>query len=317
MPSPPRVSVVVPVRDRRTQLARCLAALARQGIEPSAMEVIVCDDGSVQGLREVVDNVPRSKLVVRLLRQEPRGPAAARNLGVRHAEAPIILFLDSDVLPGRALLRRLTIALEQHPDWVGAEPRLVPIGGRDNPLWDAPVCQTGGRYHTAAIAYRGATLRVIGGFEESFRLPACEDVELAVRALRHGPIGFVRQAVVYHPRRPVTLATRWQQCRAWRPRVCLALRHGIVEWPERPTRHPRLRTALAAVASLPLGRLRQGWNWLGRSPRVGVRACVLALFDVVCGLASLPTILLARCPQQKDHVSRQRSSGKPTVPAEP
>ncbi|MEQ3553214.1 mycofactocin biosynthesis glycosyltransferase MftF [Pseudonocardia nematodicida] len=97
-PTPDRVAVVVPVRDR--PLERLLAALAAG---PRLGGLVVVDDGSA-------DPAPLARAVAEaggaLVRHpEPRGPAAARNTGLAAVRrggpsgTPFVAFLDSDVVP--------------------------------------------------------------------------------------------------------------------------------------------------------------------------------------------------------------------------
>lgn len=87
---PLSVTVVVPVRDRAEQLARCLSGCR-------GTEVIVVDDGSADpaAVAEVV-RVTGAKLVRRAANG---GPAAARNTGLACATTEVVAFVDSDCLP--------------------------------------------------------------------------------------------------------------------------------------------------------------------------------------------------------------------------
>jgi mycofactocin system glycosyltransferase len=102
-PSTAELTVVVPVRDRAAQLARCLDAVRRTC--PDAT-VVVVDDGSR-------DAAPVRAICAacgaRLIRHErPRGPGGARNAGLSVCATPFVAFVDSDVVlpegtPGRLL----------------------------------------------------------------------------------------------------------------------------------------------------------------------------------------------------------------------
>jgi glycosyltransferase involved in cell wall biosynthesis len=104
----PQLSVVVPTRDRPARLAACLAALERQ--TSPQLEIVVVDDASrdARAVADAVAAAPRARLV----RGAGRGPAAARNAGVRAARAPVICFTDDDCEPvpgwAHALQRRIT-----------------------------------------------------------------------------------------------------------------------------------------------------------------------------------------------------------------
>lgn len=89
--TPADVTVVVPVRDRPAQLARLLAAL------PAPIRVVVVDDGSEDaGTVAAVAHEHGARL---LRHPRSRGPAAARNTGLRAVTTVVVGFVDSDVVP--------------------------------------------------------------------------------------------------------------------------------------------------------------------------------------------------------------------------
>ena len=63
-------------------------------------QVVIVDDGSTDNSSKLVtDFKNQSELTVKLIHQKNSGPAKARNLGVKHSEGSIIIFLDSDCIP--------------------------------------------------------------------------------------------------------------------------------------------------------------------------------------------------------------------------
>lgn len=299
-------SVVIPVFNRGDLLRAALAGLTRQTCPTHAFEVLVCDDGSTESLETVIAEFREALPRLRHLRQPNQGPATARNLGIVNANADVIVFLDSDVLPEPDLVAALTRALGDHPGWQGAEARLEPIGGHESILWDAPRSRTGGHYHTAAIAYRRSVLQSVGGLDEGFSSAACEDVELAMQVLEHGVIGFVPEAVVYHPRRRRTARACWRTRRHWRYVKILACRHGFLGFPANRTRWPRLRTALAAAVTLPIGRARRALAALPTAPGEALQGLGLVLIDWVGGLTMVPAILLGPVPPRRGRAIPER-----------
>jgi GT2 family glycosyltransferase len=308
------VSVVVPVRDRSDLMIRCLDSLTAQDFPGENYEIIVCDDGSTMNLSAAVSMFRPGPPNVRLVRQDCRGPAAARNLGIRESNSPIVLFVDSDVIADKGLIRHLVAALRENPGWAGAEASLLPVGGAQNPMWEGPAATNGGRFHTAAIAYRRDALVVAGGLDETFPLPACEDVELAARILPLGEIGFVPDAKAWHPRRKMEIYTRWRSRLHWKYLVILAKRYGFLAFPERKIgRFSRLRVAWAAVVSLPLGRLLKALHWMRRSPLDATLATLYALFDIACGLCALPLIFFCSIPERMDYLRRGSAPVEPSM----
>jgi glycosyltransferase involved in cell wall biosynthesis len=90
------ISIVVPTRDRPASLRRCLAALAGEGAEN--LDVVVVDDGSRD--RAAVEAAIAAALPeARLVRSAGRGPATARNVGVRAAAGEVVCLTDDDCEP--------------------------------------------------------------------------------------------------------------------------------------------------------------------------------------------------------------------------
>jgi glycosyltransferase involved in cell wall biosynthesis len=86
------VCVVLPTFNRRDETARAIRSVLEQ--TRAADEIVVVDDGSTDGTKELIES--RFGTRVRYLRQENRGPSAARNVGIASARSPLIAFLDSD-----------------------------------------------------------------------------------------------------------------------------------------------------------------------------------------------------------------------------
>src|SRR5215510_13897684 len=89
----PIFSIIIPTYNRLPYLKKTLDSIWEQSF--TDFEVIVVDDGSTDGTADYLRELGGS---VELLRQENRGPGAARNLGVMHARGEYIAFLDSDDL---------------------------------------------------------------------------------------------------------------------------------------------------------------------------------------------------------------------------
>lgn len=107
------VTVVIPTYNRRSLLCRALDSVLNQTASPS--EVIVVDDGSSDGTRDLIQKTYSS---VSLIEQENQGVSQARNRGIKEASGEWIAFLDSD---DEWLPQKLEIAFEalnQNPDYL-------------------------------------------------------------------------------------------------------------------------------------------------------------------------------------------------------
>src|SRR5579862_3767242 len=108
------ISVVIPTYNRREVVRGSLETLFRQSLPPSQFEIIVVVDGSTDGTADSLRSLnPPCRF--RLIEQENRGPAGARNTGFRSAESELVLFLDDDMRCDPALLTA-HIAAHRGPD---------------------------------------------------------------------------------------------------------------------------------------------------------------------------------------------------------
>ena len=108
----PRVSIVIPTRNRRASLERSLASVEAQRFRD--FEVVVVDDGSVDGTAAWVR--ARHPAVLLLETGQSIGAAAARNRGVERARGEIVAFLDDDDVWRPSFLDVQVAQLEAHPE---------------------------------------------------------------------------------------------------------------------------------------------------------------------------------------------------------
>lgn len=109
----PILSVIIPVYNRKKYVVDAIYSAINQSIK-EPLEVIVVDDGSTDGTDEEVVKIQRDKKNVLLVRQENRGPSAARNTGLRIAHGEFIQFLDSDDIIDERKLELQLHALRIH-----------------------------------------------------------------------------------------------------------------------------------------------------------------------------------------------------------
>ncbi|WP_273277817.1 glycosyltransferase family 2 protein [Methanothrix soehngenii] len=88
----PAISVVIPLYNKESHIARALSSVLNQTFQD--FEVIVIDDGSTDGGAEVVRGFRDPRIL--LIQQENMGVSAARNKGIQLAIADYIAFLDAD-----------------------------------------------------------------------------------------------------------------------------------------------------------------------------------------------------------------------------
>jgi glycosyltransferase involved in cell wall biosynthesis len=96
-----RYSIVIPTFNRAQQLQLTLVSFETQTYPKHLFEVIVVDDGSTDGTKEMVEGFQASYPLIYISHQEQRGRSAVRNLGLLHAKGLYVIFCDADfmVLP--------------------------------------------------------------------------------------------------------------------------------------------------------------------------------------------------------------------------
>lgn len=91
-------SIIIPTYNRAQQLLLTLVSFETQTYPKHLFEVIVADDGSTDGTKEMVKGFQASYPLIYVSHQEQRGRSAVRNLGLLHAKGLYIIFCDADFL---------------------------------------------------------------------------------------------------------------------------------------------------------------------------------------------------------------------------
>lgn len=86
------ISVIIPVYNAEKYIKRALQSILTQTYRK--IEVIIVDDGSIDGSASVCSAIDDERIIV--IRQENVGPAQARNTGLEYASGEFICFLDAD-----------------------------------------------------------------------------------------------------------------------------------------------------------------------------------------------------------------------------
>lgn len=202
-------SVIIPTYNRSSVLRKCLVALKEQDFPFEKFEVIVCDDGSTDDTGYVATSFD-APFTLHYLKKENGGPAAARNMGIRAARGEYLLILNDDaVLAVNALaLHRTT--LDNFRDRKVAvlgkfaltpEFAVTPLGyllESTDKLFAYPVMAGHQVYdfsyfYTCNISIKRQAVLDVGLFDEDFKGPAAEDIELGYRLQQRG------YKVYYHP----------------------------------------------------------------------------------------------------------------------
>ncbi|OGQ95419.1 MAG: glycosyl transferase family A [Deltaproteobacteria bacterium RIFOXYD12_FULL_57_12] len=208
------VSVIIPTFNRAEYLGEAIDSVLAQTYP--FFELIVVDDGSTDRTAEVVRcRQAESLQQITYLWQENRGPAAARNKGIKAASFDLLAFLDSDDrFDKRKFAIQMATMLEQpaclvsHTDetWyrrgelLNQKQRHRKSGG-DILARCLELCAVG---MSTVLARRGF-FELIGLFDEDF--PCCEDYDLWLRASSQMVFHYIDQPLtIKHGGRPDQLS---------------------------------------------------------------------------------------------------------------
>lgn len=206
------LSIIIPTFNRSEILGKCLRALSRQSVPAGLFEVIISDDGSTDGTREVARDIGEKALPnLRYLWQPNSGASAARNKAIMAAGGRILLIINDDTIATRTMLEKHLRAHELFPaehyavlgrvtiaDDVPYSPfarmhldaSFNAIEGRDDLDWRA--------FFTCNLSVKRSFLVKYGLFEEKFKV-LHEDLELGHRLSRHGlKVLYRPDALGYH-----------------------------------------------------------------------------------------------------------------------
>ncbi|MEU5661644.1 glycosyltransferase family 2 protein [Streptomyces longwoodensis] len=310
--SSPAYTVVVPTLVRDT-LADCLAALvAAHGPRPEA--IVLVDDRpepdpaalehALAVLGELTDRTT-------VLPGGARGPAAARNTGLRAVTTPWVAFLDDDVQVGPHWCDQLAQDLtDAGPDTAAVQGVLaVPLPGERRPTdWERTTAGLArARWITADMAYRTDALKQVGGFDERFRRAFREDADVALRVL---DAGWRVQRGRRTTRHPVRAADRWVSLRNQRGNADDALMralHGPGWWEKAAAPRGRIRAHLAVTAA---GLAACALAAAGRP-----RAAALAGLGWALGTAEFARARIAPGPRTRDEVTTMLATSVLIPPA--
>jgi GT2 family glycosyltransferase len=214
-------TIIIPTCNRPADLERCLRALQPQ-LQQHPCEVIVSDDSRDDRTQKLLAaEFPSVKLAF-----GPRcGPGANRNAGARLASGEWLIFIDDDVIPSSGFVSAYLSAFETAADKTFFHGLTVATPEQTTILLEAPeVLGPLQIFPSCNFAIRRALYEKTEGFDGRY-FPSFEDMEYCSRLQAQGEqCGFVQNALVHHPRRPLpkalTLARRWE------PRVISSLDLG-------------------------------------------------------------------------------------------
>jgi GT2 family glycosyltransferase len=272
-----RIAAIVPARDAAACLDHCLEALRSEGVPGGDQQLIVVDDASEDDTAKIA-----AAAGAMVLNGHGRGPAAARNLGARRANADVLVFLDADTAPEPGWLEALLAPFAHDPAIVAVKGRYVTrqhgVVARFSQLEFEEKYARLERAErvdfvdTGTAAYRRDVFMAAGGFDESFPAQSAEDVELAFRLAEQGArFAFSPRARVRHMHAESLTAYLYKKARYGFFRLTVYRRHPAKLKGDSYT-PPWMGIQIVLAGALPLVLLGR----LSGRPRGLTRAVILA-----------------------------------------
>ena len=88
------ISVIVPVFNCEQYIGKCIESIINQ--DEKNMELIIINDGSVDGTLEICNRWKEKDCRIVLINQENQGQGSARNFGIKKARGEYLVFVDAD-----------------------------------------------------------------------------------------------------------------------------------------------------------------------------------------------------------------------------
>lgn len=284
----PRVTVVVPTRDRPELLRRTLRAVAEQDYPGRITAVVVFDNSRPD------DSLARSEgeRPVRVVTNSlTPGLAGARNTGILAADTELVAFCDDDDtwMPGKLRAQVEVLRAEPETEMVCCGIRVVydkveseRVLERTHVTYRDLLASRLTELHPSSfLIRRSAMVDGCGTVSEEIPGSYAEDYELLLRLAKRAPIRNLPEAgvrVLWH--RKSFFSERWQT-------ISTALRWLLEKYPEFrvvPRGHARIAGQIA-FAEASAGRRGPALRWIGTTLRTRpLEGRTYVAFLVVCGV---------------------------------
>jgi poly-beta-1,6 N-acetyl-D-glucosamine synthase len=237
-PHAPPVSIVVPAYNEAVDIEQSVRSLAAS--DYPEFEVIVVDDGSMDGTAEIVRGL--NLACVRVLRQANRGKAVALNTGLAAASHDVVVTVDADTVFEPDTLRRLVEPFrDEHVGAVAGNTKVANRGGLlgrwqhieyvmgfnlDRRLYDVLQCMP--TVPGAVGAFRRDALAGVGGFSAA---TLAEDTDVTIALGRAGwRVVYAEDARAW-TEAPASWSGLWRQRYRWSYGTLQAIwKHRAAVW---------------------------------------------------------------------------------------
>jgi len=238
-----QLTMAICTYERPQMLQRTLTSLCDCEAAGNAWELLLVDNAGNREIEAIAEQFT-DRLPVRYAVEPQLGTSHARNLAVRLAKAPVVLFTDDDVTFDRHWLQRMNAAISEHDQYAFWGGRVEPVWNRPPPPWFEPrLCpmladmvvryQRGEQprpwqarrdppFYTANLALRVEAINRAGGFDTrvghrgSTRMGMEDSLMIQAIVKQQGQGWYAADAIVHHPVQTQRLTKKDARHFAWR-----------------------------------------------------------------------------------------------------
>ena len=269
----PSFTIIIPTHQRRDMVCEAVRSLCRLSYD-GPIEIVVVINGSTDGTTAALASLD-CPFPLRLIEQDDRGPAGARNRGATEAAGEVLLFLDDDMICESDVVQQHARFITGGADAVTGEIPIDPgsetgiVTGRlaAAASWKRDARVSAFNVYSGHLSVRKSVFEEVGGFDEKLQARGYggEDLDLGVRLVERYDVRHNDAAVAWqrnlvgpseHMKRARLLAASDLRLIAKHPQItALLLAHrGAPEGDETPlalklSRLPVLPSVIAAIAA--------------------------------------------------------------------
>jgi glycosyltransferase involved in cell wall biosynthesis len=187
------ITVLMPAYNAAPYIAEAIASVLQQSF--THFELLIINDGSTDNTETIIRNIADSR--IRLINQPHSGVAAALNLGLLNAAAPLIARFDADDICSPQRLQTQYDFLQQHPQYVlvGSDVQYADKNGEPLYRYNSPAYRheeitryitSGCPFIHSSVLYKKSIALELGGYD--VKAHTFEDYRLWIQFVNKGKV---------------------------------------------------------------------------------------------------------------------------------
>ena len=131
----PEISVAVCTYNRADILPKCLESLANQTTDKELFEILIIDNNSTDGTKEITADFCKENQNFRYIFEEKQGLSHARNRAIEEASGIYIAYIDDDAIADKEWVERIFSVIQNNKDIEAFGGKILPWYNTEKPKW--------------------------------------------------------------------------------------------------------------------------------------------------------------------------------------